>query len=79
MRSRKLDNHYICPTCGWEYDGTVVDSDYSSANSMSIKEYRKTKTYNKTKTAQTGGFALYNYANYSHWVSHLGIFKLFLT
>ncbi len=20
-----LDNYYICPTCGWEYDGLPVD------------------------------------------------------
>ena len=35
-----LDNHYICPGCGWEYDGTEDPQAYSSANGTTILEYR---------------------------------------
>ena len=34
-----LDNYYICPHCGWEYDGT--ETGYSSANKMTVEEYRR--------------------------------------
>lgn len=35
-----LDSHYICPHCNWEYDGTVEDDEYSSANGDTVKEYK---------------------------------------
>lgn len=35
-----LDNHYICPTCGWEYDGiTEKDIPSSSNGQVTINEY----------------------------------------
>lgn len=41
-RKETLDNHFICPTCNWEYDESVVDNEsfYSEANGYSIKEYK---------------------------------------
>lgn len=35
-----LDNFFVCPHCGWEYDGKIHDNDYSSINKMTIEEYR---------------------------------------
>lgn len=34
-----LDNYYICPTCGWEYDGSS-GNEYSSANGTSAEVYK---------------------------------------
>lgn len=34
-----LDNHYICPTCGWEYDGSS-GNEYSPANGTSVEVYK---------------------------------------
>lgn len=41
-RKETLDNHFICPTCNWEYDDSVVNNDsyYSAVNGYSIKEYK---------------------------------------
>ena len=41
-RHETLDNHFICPTCNWEYDESVVDNDsfYSESNGYSINEYK---------------------------------------
>lgn len=36
-----LNNHYICPHCGWEYDGVTDESTYSPVNTMTIKEYKE--------------------------------------
>ena len=36
-----LDNYFICPTCGWEYDGTKEGNTYSSCNKATIADYRK--------------------------------------
>lgn len=36
-----LDDYFICPTCGWEYDGTVEENEYSSCNKTTVAEYRK--------------------------------------
>ena len=36
-----LDSYYICPTCGWEYDGRTEDGDFSSANGTTVGEYRE--------------------------------------
>ena len=36
-----LDNYFICPTCGWEYDGTTEEDVYSSSNQATVAEYRK--------------------------------------
>ena len=36
-----LNNHYICPHCGWEYDGIMDEDMYSPANTTTIKEYKK--------------------------------------
>ena len=35
------DSFWICPECGWEYDGTVLDESYSSANGCTLQEYKK--------------------------------------
>ena len=36
-----LDDYFICPNCGWEYDGTVEENEYSSCNKATIADYRK--------------------------------------
>ena len=36
-----LNNHYICPHCGWEYDGITDEYMYSPANTTTIKEYKE--------------------------------------
>ena len=36
-----LDSYFICPHCSWEYDGKIQDTEYSSANGMTVKEYRE--------------------------------------
>lgn len=36
-----LDDCFICPTCGWEYDGTTEEDVYSSCNQATVAEYRK--------------------------------------
>lgn len=36
-----LDDYFICPTCGWEYDGTTDENEYSSCNKATIADYRK--------------------------------------
>lgn len=39
-----LDNNYICPTCGWEYDGLIDNKEESIANDgLTIVPYRKLK------------------------------------
>ena len=35
-RNETLDNHFICPTCGWEYDG--IESGWSDANDILIED-----------------------------------------
>lgn len=35
-----LDNYWICENCGWEYDGTILDEQYSFVNNSTIKEYK---------------------------------------
>lgn len=37
-----LDHYFICPTCGWEYDGTTEENEYSSCNRTTIAAHRKT-------------------------------------
>ena len=36
-----LDGHFICPNCGWEYDGITEENEYSSCNKATIADYRK--------------------------------------
>ena len=36
-----LDDYFICPNCGWEYDGTTEENEYSSCNKATIADYRK--------------------------------------
>lgn len=40
-KSPTLDNYYICPTCGWEYDPVCTRDHFSSAvnNGFSPIEY----------------------------------------
>lgn len=42
-----LDMYHICEECGWEYDHTTDENDVSSANGMTLKEYRE--MYRKKK------------------------------
>ena len=39
-QNETLDDFFMCQHCGWEYDGTTEDSDYSSANKATVGEYR---------------------------------------
>ena len=36
-----LNQYYICPHCNWEYDGTLLNEEYSVANSSTIEDYKK--------------------------------------
>ena len=36
-----LNNHYICPHCGWEYDGIIDEDMYCPANTTTIREYKE--------------------------------------
>lgn len=36
-----LDFYWICEHCGWEYDGIIDEDTDSSANGMSVREYRQ--------------------------------------
>jgi rRNA maturation protein Nop10 len=36
-----LDDYFICPTCGWEYDGITEENDFSSCNKTTVADYRK--------------------------------------
>lgn len=35
-----LDNYWICQNCGWEYDGTTEENEYSSCNEATLAQYR---------------------------------------
>ena len=36
-----LDSYWICRHCGWEYDGTIEENEYSSCNKATIADYGK--------------------------------------
>lgn len=37
-----LNGYYVCDICGWEFDGTLMEKEKSTANNhLSIKKYRK--------------------------------------
>lgn len=36
-----LDSHWICETCGWEYDGIFDEAGYSSCNHSTVKDYKE--------------------------------------
>jgi hypothetical protein len=36
-----LDDYFICPNCGWEYDGITDENAYSSCYKATVAEYRK--------------------------------------
>ena len=39
--NKTLDNHYICPYCGWEYDEfNLLEEDYSQCNKSTLRDYR---------------------------------------
>lgn len=40
-KNETLDDFFICHHCGWEYDGTTKDEDYSAANGVTVAEYRE--------------------------------------
>lgn len=42
-----LDSNWVCDYCGWEYDGTLDEDSYSSANKATIREYRNRKNKRK--------------------------------
>ena len=33
-----FDDYFICPTCSWEYDGSL---NYSTTNKCTLKEYKE--------------------------------------
>lgn len=35
-----LNDHFICPNCGWEYDGITEGNQYSSCNRATVADYR---------------------------------------
>ena len=35
-----LDMFWICDECGWEFDGAIVDDQYSSANKSTVRDYK---------------------------------------
>lgn len=37
----------ICPVCGWQNDGSKGSNKYSSANCMTISEYRDSESFKK--------------------------------
>lgn len=39
-KNETLDSYWICEHCGWEYDNTKDENTMSSANGMTIKDYR---------------------------------------
>ena len=36
-----LNDHFICPTCGWEYDGITEENVFYSCNKTTVSDYRK--------------------------------------
>ena len=40
-----LDNHFICPHCGWEHDGTSKDQ-FSTANQSSADNFKSEESKN---------------------------------
>lgn len=40
-----LDNHFICPHCGWEHDGTSNDQ-FSTANQSSADNFKSEESKN---------------------------------
>lgn len=42
-----LDNHFVCPHCGWEHDGTVKSPEqFSTANQSTIEDYKNEESKN---------------------------------
>lgn len=39
--SQTLDHHWICRSCGWEYDSTTGETEYSACNKATVADYRK--------------------------------------
>ena len=36
-----LDDFFICPNCGWEYDGITEETVFSSCNRATVTDYRR--------------------------------------
>ena len=45
---KTLDNHWICPQCGWEHDG-AGENEYSACNGATLAEYRGQYKEKKSK------------------------------
>lgn len=39
--SETLGMYWICDRCGWEWDGTVEEGEFSDANNMTLAEYKQ--------------------------------------
>ena len=46
---KTLDNHTVCPACGWEYDG-FPEYHYSAANGATLENYRRMYFQELSKT-----------------------------
>ena len=36
-----LDNYWVCDHCGWEYDGTTKEEEFSEVNNSTIEHYKE--------------------------------------
>ncbi len=36
-----LDSYWICQHCGWEYDATKAEDEFSFCNQSTVADYRK--------------------------------------
>lgn len=42
-----LDNHFVCPHCGWEHDSTVNSPEqFSTANQSTVEDYKNEESKN---------------------------------
>lgn len=72
-QNETLDDFFICPHCGWEYDGCIKEDDYSSANKATVAEYRveyyRAEYENLAKNAKEKSTAIKTQAWYEPLIS----------